>query len=65
MRMIDDTRYLGKDAYPAVIDSETYEQMQRLKESRNTQKQTDRSADIYQLKVPVLCQAAAVHAQAT
>ena len=55
MRMIDDTRYLGKDAYPAVIDSETYEQMQRLKESRNTQKQTDRSADIYQLKIPVLC----------
>lgn len=55
MRMIDDTRYLGKDAYPAVIDAETYEKMRRLKESRNTQKQTDRLADIYQLKVPVLC----------
>lgn len=55
MRIIEDKRYLGTDVFPAIIDAETYEKMQRLKSGKNTQKEIDRSADIFQLNVPVIC----------
>lgn len=55
MRIIEDKRYLGTDVFPAIIDAETHEKLQRLKLGKNTQKNTDRSADIFQLNVPVNC----------
>ena len=54
-RIIEDERYLGKEPYPAILDDETHTAMQRIKESRNTQKDTDRKTDIFQIAVPVKC----------
>ena len=54
-RIIEDERYLGKEPYPTIIDEQTYTAMQRIKESRNTQKDTDRKTDIFQITVPVKC----------
>lgn len=54
-RIIEDERYLGKESYPAIINEQTYMAMQRIKESRNTQKGTDRKTDIFQITVPVKC----------
>lgn len=55
MRILEDCRYLGTDAYPAILEEAVYEAIQRTKTRRNTQKGTDRSTDIYHLAVPVLC----------
>lgn len=55
MRLIDDKRYLGNETYPAIVPMKTYETAQRLKEQKNTQKGTDRTADIFHLTVPVIC----------
>ena len=55
MRIIEDKRYLGSDGYPSLITADTYEKMQNLKCSRNTQKNTDRTADIFKLNLPVIC----------
>lgn len=54
-RIIEDERYLGKESYPAIINEQTFMAMQRIKESRNTQKGTDRKTDIFQIAVPVKC----------
>lgn len=54
-RIIEDERYLGSDRYPAIIDEEIYTAMQRVKEHRNTQKDTDRKTDIFQITVPIKC----------
>lgn len=48
-RIIEDERYLGKEPYPAILDEMTYTAMQRVKESRNTQKDTNRKTDIFQI----------------
>ncbi len=55
MRILEDRRYLGTDAYPVILDEAVYEAIQSTKMSRNTQKGTDRSTDIYKLETPVLC----------
>lgn len=55
MRIIEDKRYLGTDTYPAIIEAETYSKLQKLKAQKNTQKAIDRTADIFQLDVPVIC----------
>lgn len=55
-RIIEDERYLGNEIYPAAIDIETYEKIQELKTAKNTQKQTDRTADIFQIGLPVICE---------
>lgn len=55
MRLIDDKRYMGSESYPAVISPEMHERLAALKESRYLQKGLDRNADIYKLKIPVLC----------
>ena len=55
MRILEDRRYLGTDAYPAILEETVYEAIQRTKAERNTQKGTDRSTDIYQLETPILC----------
>lgn len=54
-RIIDDERYLGKNSYPAILDIETYEAMKNVQGERNTQKEFDREADIFQIDVPVQC----------
>lgn len=54
-RIIEDERYLGKEPYPAILDEEIYTAMQQIKAKRNTQKDTDRKTDIFQIAVPVKC----------
>lgn len=54
-RMLEDERYIGNKQYPNLIDEETHTAVLSVKNTRNTQKDTDRQADIYQLPVPVLC----------
>lgn len=54
-RIIEDERYLGKEPYPLILDEETYRAMQQTKHKRNTQKDTDRQTDIFQIAVPVKC----------
>lgn len=55
-RIIEDVRYLGKVAYPAIIEQTIFDQAQEIKATRNTQKAVDRSADIFKLTVPILCE---------
>lgn len=57
MRIINDERYLGNDRFPAVISKAMHEEMRQIKEKKNTQKKTDRSADIFHLDLPVICAA--------
>lgn len=54
-RILEDERYIGNEQYPSLIDEETHNAVMSVKNTRNTQKDTDRQADIYQLPVPVLC----------
>lgn len=54
-RIIEDTRYLGMDPYPAILDRDKFNAMQQRKAEKNTQKDLDRSAPIYQIGVPVRC----------
>lgn len=54
-RIIEDKRYLGNDSFPAILTEETHIAMQRIKDSKNTQKDTDRKTDIFQIAVPVKC----------
>ena len=56
-RILEDERYLGNDAYPAIIPQETYDAVQEIKDARNTQKGIDRKADIFKITVPVRCPA--------
>lgn len=53
--LIDNTKYLGTEGYPPIIDQATYEKMQKTKHWRNTQKNTDKAQDIFRLTVPVRC----------
>ncbi len=54
-RIIEDERYLGRDPYPVILEQKTYDALQAVKNERNTQKNCDRSTDIFQLGVPVKC----------
>lgn len=54
-RILEDERYIGNEQYPSLINEETHTAVLSVKNTRNTQKDTDRQADIYQLPVPVLC----------
>ena len=53
--LIDNPRYLGTEVYPQIIEQATYEKIQRTKQSRNTQKDTDKTQEIFRLTVPVRC----------
>ena len=53
--LIDNTKYLGTEVYPPIIDQATYEKIQKTKHGRNTQRNTDKTQDIFRLTVPVLC----------
>ncbi len=56
-RLIEDERYLGATGYPPIIDEYTHQALIRIKSEKNTQKYTDRKADIFNLGVPILCSA--------
>ena len=53
--LIDNTKYLGTEVYPPIIDQATYEKIQKTKHGRNTQKNTNKTQDIFKLTVPVRC----------
>lgn len=53
--LIDNPRYLGTEVYPQIIEQATYEEIQRTKHSRNTQKDTYKTHEIFRLTVPVRC----------
>lgn len=55
IRLMLDERYLGTEKYPRILDEETVNRIRKIKEDKNTQKEVDRSADIFTLKAPVLC----------
>lgn len=55
-RIIEDKRYIGSDSYPSIIEQSIYEKAQAVRASRNTQKSLDRTADIFKLQLPVLCE---------
>ena len=54
-RIIEDERYLGTNGYPPIIDEDTHKTLIQIKSEKNTQKGTDREADIFDLGVPILC----------
>lgn len=54
-RIIEDERYLGTNGYPPIIDDDTHKTLMQIKSEKNTQKGTDRKADIFNLGVPILC----------
>ena len=55
-RIIEDKRYIGNDSYPPIIEQSIYDKAQAVRVSRNTQKALDRTADIFRLQLPVLCE---------
>ncbi len=55
MRILEDTRYLGDDKYPTIIEKDVHDKIQKVKFERNDQKGVDRQSDIFQLSVPVRC----------
>ena len=55
-RIIEDKRYIGSDGYPPIIEQSIYDKAQAVRVSRNTQKSLDRTADIFKLQLPVLCE---------
>ena len=55
-RIIEDKRYIGSNGYPSIIEQSIYDKAQAVRASRNTQKSLDRTADIFKLQLPVLCE---------
>lgn len=54
-RMIEDKRYLGDDKFPQIINSEIFNQANKIKSSRNTAEYAENPYCIYKMKIPVLC----------
>lgn len=59
-RIIEDARYLGTEAFPAIVEQTAFDKAQANKSDRNTQKDIDRTAEIRTLPVPVCCEACGV-----
>lgn len=57
MRLLSERKYLGNKVYPATIDKDTFETIQKIRISKNTQKNTDRKKEIYTLSLPIYCTA--------
>ena len=57
MRLIEDKRYTGNGGFPAIIDEETHQALLQIKSEKNTQSNTNRSAEIFHIDVPVICPA--------
>lgn len=54
-RIIDDERYTGKNGYPRIIDETVYENSRKLKERKNVQKNVDKTAGVFQIRIPIRC----------
>ncbi len=55
MRLLEDKRYLGTESYPTLITQNVHDEIQQLRMEKNTQKEVDRQADIFQLEVEITC----------
>ncbi len=55
MRLLEDKRYLGTELFPAIMRQETYDAIQEIRDSKSTQRDVDRKADIFQINVPICC----------
>ncbi len=55
MRILDDSRYIGTDSHPKLIEAETYECIKTKKASKNNLKETDFNADIFKIADTVRC----------
>jgi len=54
-RIVEDERYLGEKGFPQLISMEIYTKIKSLQEEKNTKKDINPKADIYQLDIPVRC----------
>ena len=54
-RIIDDERYTGKNGHPRIIDETVYENSRKLKERKNVQKNVDKTAGVFQIRIPIRC----------
>lgn len=54
-RMLTDTVYLGTDMYPAIMKREVFEEIEKVMDSRNTQKNTNREEIFSSSIVPIRC----------
>lgn len=54
MRLLDEKNTWVTPCIPP-LDNDTYEKIQRVKQSRNNQKNTDRKNGIYTLSLPICC----------
>ena len=54
-RMLTDKRYLGSDKHEAILDRETFEQVQQIMSQRNTQKDCRREEIFSRTIVPIVC----------
>lgn len=54
-RLLEDSRYLGTDAYPSLVGEEAFLEVQSIRNSRNTQAECDASKAITEAVIPILC----------
>ena len=54
-RMLTDTAYLGTEQYPAIVDKETFDKVQEIMKSRNTQKNLNRQEVFSSTIIPIKC----------
>ncbi len=54
-RMLTDPTYLGTDTYPPLIDKETFDKVQEIMQSRNTQKECSRKKIFSSAVIPIRC----------
>ena len=54
-RIIDDERYTDRNGYPRIIDETLYENNRKLKERKNVQKNVDKTAGVFQIRIPIRC----------
>lgn len=54
-RMLTDPTYLGTEIYPPIIDRETFDKVQQIMQTRNTQKGRKRNEVFSSSVVPILC----------
>lgn len=54
-RMLTDSTYLGTEQYPAIVDKETFDKVQEIMKSRNTQKNLNRQEVFSSTIIPIKC----------
>ena len=54
-RLLEDRRYIGEEGYPVLIERDLFDEIQDMKTQKYEQKDLDRKADIFQMRIPVCC----------